>query len=179
MLSPKSSALSTLLTFSITSPTRTLSLSTHTLLAPQTKQVPNKTLKFFPTLASLYCLHFSDWHHCLFNYNLFFLVSPAVSSSKVCSLLCIFTVTTSVVLVRIVQKNRISVGVCVSVCVQSVFVCLFERIDSCDYRVCQVQSLQGRLMLQFKSEGSCRIPSCLGRTVFALLRLSIYLDEVH
>ena len=142
MLSPKSTALSTLLTFSITSPTRTLSVSTHTLLAPQTKQVPNKTLTFFPTLASLYCLHFNDWHHCLFNYNLLFLVSPAVSSSKVCSLLCIFTVTTSVVLVRIVQKNRISLEVCVSVCVQSVFVYSKELthmiIESAKSKVCRV-----------------------------------------
>ena len=86
--------------------------------------------------------------------------------------------------VRIVQKNNLcgggdGGGVCVCVCVCTECFCLFERTDSCDYRGCQVQSLQGRLMLQFKSEGCCRIPSCLGRSVFALLRLSIYLDEVH
>lgn len=67
-------------------------------------------------------------------------------------------------------------GVCVSVCVQSVFV-YFERTNSCDYRGCQVQSLVRQADASLP-EGCCRI-SRVGEAVFALLRLSIYLDEVH
>ena len=162
---------STLLSSRITSPICTLNPSTHTSLAPQTKQVPNQTLEFLPPLASLYCLHFSEWHRHLFNYDLFFLVSPIVSSSKMFTSLYFHCYYLCCISRNYPEKQNQCVCVCVCVCAYRgfLFVCLFKGTGSCDYRGCQVQNLWGGLMLQFKSEG------CLLQNSFLLGEVSLLL----
>lgn len=77
---------STLPSSRITSPICVLNPSTQISLAPHTEQAINQTPEYF-LKSAFCCLPFSKWHDHPLKHNLFLLVSPVVSSSKISSLL--------------------------------------------------------------------------------------------